>query len=277
MQSNERLKVLEKIEYLEKTCQWDKDVEDDPITIELKPDKVDYLCEKFGSKLINKIANRVAINHFEKQIKKGAFTIKEVRGYENYLSVKGGAILTCNHFSPYDNYAVYRTIKKDLGPSKCLYKVIREGNYTNFKGLYGFLFKHCNTLPLSSNIVTMKKFMGALKILLSRGEKVLIYPEQAMWWNYKKPRPMKNGAFQLAVKNNVPIIPIFITMEDSDILDADGFNTKIYTMHFLKPIFPRAELSQKDNIEFLKEENYRVWKETYEEVYGLKLEYLKEE
>ena len=119
----------------------------------------------------------------------------------------------------------------------------------------------------------MKKFMKSVSTLLKRGEKILIYPEQAMWWNYRKPRPMKNGAFKFAVKNNVPIIPSFITMQDTNKLDGEGFNIQEYTIWFLSPIYPKKELSEKENTEYLKEENYRVWKELYEKVYGIPLTY----
>ncbi len=273
MQSEYRLKILERIKEYEKQGLWDKDVEDDPETIELLPDKIDYLGEKFSTRFFNKIGNRLAINYYEKLIKKGLFVIKEINGLDNYRQVKTGAFITCNHFSVLDNYAIYRAIRDDIPKGHFLYKVIREGNYTNFKGLFGFLFRHCNTLPLSSNIKTMKKFMSSVSTLLDRGEKILIYPEQAMWWNYRKPRPLKNGAYRLAVKNNVPIIPSFITMEDTDKIDADGFPIQAYTIWFLPAIYPKNGLTDKENMEYLKDENYRVWKELYEKVYGIPLVY----
>ncbi len=272
MQSEYRLKVLKRIEEYEKLGLWDKDVEDDPETYELEPDMVDYLYKKPLSKVMNKIANRVAISYYEKKIRQKQMVIKEVIGLDNFLAVKGGAVITCNHFSVYDNYAVYRILRPYLNKG-ILHKVIREGNYTNFKGLFGFLFKHCNTLPLSSNFETMKKFMFAVETLLKNGEKILIYPEQGMWWNYKKPRPMKSGAFSFAVKNNVPIIPIFITMEDTDTIDPDGFKVQAYTMHVLPAIYPDKNLTYKENINYLKDENYKVWKETYENTYKIPLIY----
>ena len=66
-------------------------------------------------------------------------------------------------------------------PKRRFYRVIREGNYTSFPGFYGFLMRNCNTLPLSSNIITMKKFMLAVDELLKEGHFVLVYPEQSMW------------------------------------------------------------------------------------------------
>lgn len=274
MQSEQRLAVLKKIEEYEKNGLWDKDVEDDPESIPLTPDKADYLLEKPFAKFKTYIANKVAVSYYEKLIKKGQFVIKDIKGFENFDSVSGGAVITCNHFSVCDNYAIYRAIRKRLG-RRNLYKVIREGNYTNFKGLYGFFFRHCNTLPLSSDMQTMKKFFKSVDVLLKRGDKILIYPEQSMWWNYRKPRPMKNGAFRIAVRSNVPVIPAFITMEDTDALDSDGFKIQAYTIHFLKPIYPKDGLSEKQNSEMLKEENFKEWKEVYEDFYNTPLVYLK--
>ena len=272
--SPERLNVLAKIEENERAGLFNNDVEDDPPTIELLPNKVDYLNKKLSNKIATVIANKAGTAFFEKLIKNGQFIIKEIRGIENYLAVEGGALITCNHFNACDNYAVYRAIRPYLGKKK-LYKVIREGNFTNFPGPIGFFFRHCNTLPLSSNKDTMKKFMVAMNTLLARGEKILIYPEQAMWWNYRKPRPMKTGAFRFAVTCNVPIVPVFITMEDSETLDPNGFPVQEYTIHFLKPIYPNKELAKKENIDYLMNENYRVWVETYENFYNEKLKYLK--
>ena len=266
-------RLLEKIRLFENKGLFDVDINDDPETKVLMPDKVDYLGERFCTRVSTKIANRVAVWYYEKQIKKGNFIIKEIKGLENYIAVSGGAMITCNHFSPNDNYAIWRAIRSEFKNGKRLYKIIREGNYTNFGGLYGFFFRHCNTLPLSSNVKTMKKLFNAIDVLLSRGERILIYPEQAMWYNYRKPRPLKSGAFKFASKYNVPIIPAFITMEDTDKKDALGFNIPEYTIWFLPAVYPKCELSEKDNADYLKEENYRLWKELYEKVYGEKLTY----
>lgn len=277
MLSESRLNILKKIEEYERAGLWDKDVEDDPETIPLSPEKIDYLGEKLSSKIMNKIANHAAVSYYEGLIKKGDFVIKEIKGMENYRAVSSGAVITCNHFSVLDNYAVYRAIRGDFKKGQNLYKVIREGNYTNFKGLFGFFFRHCNTLPLSSNPKTMVKFLKSVKTLLNRGEKILIYPEQAMWWNYKKPRPMKNGAFKIAVMSNVPVIPVFITMIDTQKLDADGAPVQAYTMWFLPAIYPKDGLSEKENAEYMKEENYKAWKNVYEDFYKIPLKYETEE
>lgn len=274
--SPERLKILEKIAELEREEKWDIDVEDDPVTKTLMPDQIDYLNKKLTSKIANFFANKAGTAFYEKLIKNKQFIIKEVKGIENFLAVQGGAIITCNHFNVCDNYAVWRVIKPYM-KGKNLWKVIREGNYTNSPPPFGFILRNCNTLPLSSNVETMKKFMTAVNELLKRGEKILVYPEQAMWWNYKKPRPFKSGAFRFAATNLVPVIPFFITMEDSDILDPDGFYVQEYTINIMPAIYPDKDKTRNENMEDLRNKNFEAWKEVYEKTYNTKLEYAKKE
>ena len=270
--SAHKLELLRRIADLEEKQLWHLDVEDDPETYPLMPEKVDYLNEKFSNKIKNKIANIFGARFFDKMIANRQLIIKEVRGIENFTAVKGGKIVTCNHFSVGDNYAVWVALR-DYMDGRMLYKVIREGNYTNPPKPFGLFMRHCNTLPLSSQKATMVKFMKAFAELLRSGETILIYPEQGMWWNYRKPRPMQDGAFSLAVRNKAPIVPIFITMEDSDVLDPDGFFVQEYTMHILPAIYPDENLSLKDSKRDMKNKNYEAWVKTYEEFYGKPLKY----
>ena len=270
--SAHKLELLRRIEELEKSEQWHVDVEDDPETYPLMPDKVDYLDEKLSSKIMNKIANIAGARFFDKMIADRQLIIKEIRGIENFAAVEGGKIVTCNHFSISDNYAVWIALR-DYMNGKMLYKVIREGNYTNPPKPFGLFMRHCNTLPLSARTATMKKFLNAVKVLLERGETILVYPEQSMWWNYRQPKPMQDGAFSLAVKNKVPIVPIFITMEDSDILDPDGFFVQEYTINILPAIYPNETLSAKEARETMRKENYEAWVKVYEDFYKTPLVY----
>ena len=270
--SAHKLELLRRIAELEEKQLWHLDVEDDPETYPLMPDKVDYLNEKLSSKIKNKIANIAGARFFDKMIANRQLIIKEVRGIENFTAVTGGKIVTCNHFSVGDNYAVWVALRDHMA-GKLLYKVIREGNYTNPPKPFGLFMRHCNTLPLSSQIATMKKFLQAVNVLLKRGETILIYPEQGMWWNYRKPKPMQDGAFTLAVRNKTPIVPIFITMEDSDVLDGDGFFVQEYTIHILPAIYPDGSLSSADAKKKMKNENYEAWVRVYEEFYKKPLVY----
>lgn len=273
--SPERVAIVEKISEFEKLGKWSIDVEADPPTIPLTVNQVDYLKTKLINKILSKIVTQIAWIFIKNLVKTKKMIVKEIRGIENYLAVENqGCLITCNHFNPFDNFCIHYAILPYLRKKhKDLWVVIREGNYTNFPGFYGLIFRQCHTLPLSSNLSTMKKFMDAMKILLSRGEKVLIYPEQAMWWNYKKPRPLVNGAFKFAAENNSPVLPMFITMEDSNLIGDDGFPIQEYTLNILPAIFPDKDKTVKQNTQMLKDENYEAWKKVYEDFYKTPLTY----
>lgn len=276
--SEDRKEVLRKIDEYERKGWFDKDVENDPPSPELRPEDVDYLGKKLSSKIKTAIANKMGRKFFEKMIKEGAVVIDGMEGGENLRLLKDtGAVITCNHFGIPDNYILYHCIQKSL-KKKRLYKVIREGNYTGFSGLFGFLFRNCNTLPLSSNRRTMVNFMSAADTLLRRGEAVLIYPEQGMWWNYRKPRPFKIGAFKIAARAGVPVLPTFVTMKDDETkLDEHNYPLQHYTLHVMPPVYPDKTLSEKQAAEKMKEDAFALYKAKYEEVYGVPLAYLEEE
>lgn len=265
--SPEKQALLKRIEALELAGDFNADAELDPPAPQLLPEKADYLCKKPLNKLKRRVANLIGDRYFKGLIKKGILIVDGVTGEERLSALKNGAIVTCNHFSPMDNYAVFHAIRKRL-PKKYLYKVIREGNYTNFPGLYGFLFRHCNTLPLSSNRRTMINFFSAVDTLLKEGESILVYPEQSMWWNYRKPRPFKIGAFKMACRAGVPIVPVFISMQDdASRLDGDGYPLQRYTVHILQPVYPDETLAEKARAEKLLDETYALYQKAYETVY----------
>ncbi len=272
--SEERRGILEKIEEYEAMGWFDKPIENDPEAPELLPEKVDYLCKKASSRFKRRIANFIADRYFLGLIKKGVIIIDGVEG-EEYLEdgLKNGAIVLCNHFSPFDNYIVFHCIRKYL-PKEYLYKIIREGNYTNFPGLYGFFFRHCNTLPLSRNRRTLMNFLSAVDTLLRSGESILVYPEQEMWWNYRKPRPFKIGGFKMAYKAGVPVLPIFISMQDDEArLDEHGYPLQRHTVHILPPIYPDATLGEKAGAQAMLNTAQDLYRQKYEEVYGVPLMY----
>lgn len=272
--SQDRLAILEEIDRLEKEGKFDVDPEKNPPTIVLEPEDIDYLRSKRYSKIKRSVANKVGEKFLEELLKNEKLIIKEINGIENLEKVETGALITCNHFNPFDFFAVEKSFRKaEKDKDKKLYKVIREGNYTNFPGLYGFLFRNADTLPLSSNKRTMVNFMKAVNTILNKGDWILIYPEQSLWWNYRKPKPLKGGAFRIASRNNVPVIPIFITMKDSGIIGEDGFNVQEYYVNIKEPIYPNTELTEKQNTEIMKNKNYQIWKEIYEKFYDIPLQY----
>ena len=275
--AKDRVEVIKKIEQYEREGKFDVDVEQDPPGRTLMPDEIDYIHKSISDRLKTRFAFMIARRFVNNLIEEKQLIIKEMKGIENFKNLRSGAVITCNHFNPYDSFAIQLAYEAAEQPERTFYRVIREGNYTAFPGFYGFLMRHCNTLPLSSNLRTMKKFMDATDKLLQDGNFVLVYPEQSMWWNYRKPKPLKTGAYMFAARNNVPVLPCFITMKDSHIMGDDGFFVQEYTIHISEPIYPDSSLSKNEKIRKMMDENSRVWKEIYENEYHIPLRYTTEE
>ena len=274
--AQDRVAILQRIEEYEREGRFDEDVEDDPPSRELLPDEIEYVKKRAIKRLKTKFAYMIARRFLYDLIDEKKLIIKEIKGIEHFRNLNSGAVITCNHFNALDSFAIQLAYEAAEQQSRKLYRVIREGNYTSFPGFYGFLMRNCNTLPLSSNHETMHKFSEAMAQILGGGDLVLVYPEQSMWWNYRKPKPLKSGAYFLAAKNNVPVLPCFITMKDSDIIDKDGFPIQEYTVNISEPIYPAEGVSYRTNMNNMMEKNSEVWKNIYEAVYSIPLSYTTE-
>ena len=274
--SVDRVAIVRKIEELEREGRFDEDVEEDPPTKPLLPEDIEYLRKSMSEKLKTKFAFMIARRFVHQLIDEKKMIIKEIRGIEHFQNLNEGAVITCNHFNAFDSFAIQLAYEAANQPNRTFYRVIREGNYTSFPGFYGFLMRHCYTLPLSSHPKTMRKFIEAVNQVLQDGHFLLVYPEQSMWWNYRKPKPLKPGAYTFAAKNNVPILPCFITMKDSEILGEDGFFVQEYTIHIGEPIYPNDALPYREKVNDMMARNAAVWKKIYEEEYQIPLEYTTE-
>ena len=271
--AKDRVEILKKIEQFEREGRFGEDVEEDPPSRTLMPDEIEYGTKTVAQKVKSKMAFAAARRFVKSLIDDKKLIIKEIRGIENFKNLNSGAIITCNHFNAFDSFAIQLAYDAAEQPDRRFYRVIREGNYTSFPGFYGYLMRNCDTLPLSSNMHTMKKFMAAVDELLKEGHYILVYPEQSMWWNYRKPKPLKQGAFIFAYRNDVPVLPCFITMKDSDIMGEDGFYIQEYTIHVSEPIYPDKSLPYRESVKDLMNRNYNLWKDIYETEYQMPLVY----
>jgi len=243
--SESRLNTIKRIEQLEQEGKFDVDAWENPPFTPIKPGEVDYFHKKLSTRIKAKFCSRAVEKFIKKEEKKKSGMIKEIIGAEKLESLTSGAVITSNHFHPFDSYPITRMLKK-LKNKKKLHIVIAEHNYAGAKGFYGYVFKNYNTIPLAQNREVMIECFKAINHYLTIGDLVLIYPEQAMWLNYKKPRPLKEGAFRFAAKANVPVVACFVTMTDSQYLDNDGAPVQEYTLHVIDVIYPKPELSYKE-------------------------------
>lgn len=256
--------VLADIEKYERLGIFDHHTDPVDYSITLPVDKnFPYVVKGFFKKTRVFFLRQFVVYPFARRASKEYET--QVVGLEKIRGIKS-AIITSNHVNKFDSLAIQHAMM----PRKT-YVVAAEFN--NVSGRFGEMMRVGGMLPLSSDFSAQKNFMKAVHYYLSHKKFVLMYPEQAMWWNYEKPRPLKEGAFVLAVKNDVPIIPVFITFRPSGLFDDNGIEKKYFTLNFMDPIYPKREYNYRQNVEYMKKENERVCREKYEEVYGCKLKF----
>ncbi len=216
----------------------------------------------------NKIANKTV-----KKISKELYPDIIINGLEKLDSadLSKGAIITSNHFNPLDSYNVRKIVEVKL--HKKLYIVVQDTNLA-MPGFLGFLFNNIEIIPLSkSPNYIIKKFIPELKKILAKGDFVLIYPEEEMWFNYRLPRPCKRGAYQFAHELDVPIISCFVKMIDTNITDNDEFNKVKYEVSIIKVIYPEVNESIRSDSKKMAEVDYEARKKAYEDAYNKKLNY----
>lgn len=264
-------KVINNIKNAVKEKNFNVKVEvDDP---NLTPEQKDEIISNYinkQSKLLYKISNGFSnfiISFFTWLVNKDT----KIKGLENIKDIKTGAIITSNHFNPLDN-TIIRKFARETGKKK-LYIVGQETNLA-MPGIIGFLMNHCYIIPITDRISYMKKtFPETLNKRLSKNDFILIYPEQEMWFNYRKPRPPKPGAYYYAAQNNVPVISCFVEIIDTKEKETEEFNKTKYILHILPTIYPDSTKTVKENTAWMMEQDYKQKKTAYEEAYNKKLNY----
>ena len=173
-----------------------------------------------------------------------------------------GAVCVCNHF----NYVDTLFVRHAVGYYRSYHTM---APFNNKKGWGGHIIRHGGMLPFSTNMTAMKGFLRETERLLKAGKIVNFYAEQALWLNYQKPRPMKDGAFYYAVKYGVPVLPLFCTFQKS----KRGHIRKL-RIHILPAIYPGETLPKTERLADVKARAETAWKECYERAYGTQLKYL---
>ena len=194
-------------------------------------------------------------------------------GLEHLVNLpRGGAIVTSNHFDQLDALTINCLAKK---MHRNLSIVIEDTNLM-LPGFFKYLMNYIGTIPLvnSANYIG-NDFFDHLHTALDQEKWVLIYPEQEMWWNYRKPRKLQRGAYYFAAKQNVPIISIFVEIRNTEKIEKKNpnFYQTQYIVHVLPVIFPDVTLSLKANSEKMMQKDYQQKVKAYERIYQKKLDY----
>jgi len=272
--NEERLKVIENIKNNIANNKLNSKVElNDPVmTDELREKYImnfDGMRRTLSKRIKRWEARKIAKNY----TKLFNFGTTKIIGLKNLEAVKSGAIITGNHFNPMDTTVIMYALEK-VGKFKHLDIVIEEENVL-MEGQTGFILNNCGTIPISKSQAYLENnFMPTIKKFLNNKDMILIYPEEEMWFNYRKPRPCKIGAYHIATKFNVPIIPMFTEMREIEgKYDENGFNKLKFILHIMPAIYPDESKSFREAKMELRDKDYQLKVAAYEKAYGKKLDY----
>ena len=201
----------------------------------------------------------------------GLENLKKLKEHPACADGKPHFIVTSNHFNPLDNLCVKKMTRKVYGVEP--YIVIQASNLAA-SGVIGELFNYLDHIPVSKSASYIRgEFIEHMRKTLDKGFPILIYPEEEMWFNYRKPRTNKRGAFYFAAELNVPIVPCFVEILDTTRPDNDEFFESEYIIYVLEPIYPDPNKSVRANSIEMAAKDYELKKAAYEKAYGKKLDY----
>ena len=218
-----------------------------------------------------KLKNRVARAIVDAWIRKWSDGINQIEGMEKLEALHGPAFLTSNHFNPFDN-GIHRTLTRQAGRGHLV--AISQGTNFVMPGVNGFVLRNIDVIPLIQEPSYMNgAFRQLMQNHLDANHFILIYPEQEMWFNYRKPRPQKRGAFLFAAQYGVPVVPTFVELVDLPEEVAPGFHDVRMVLHVLDPIFPDPAKSVRENSFAMCEADYAAKTACYQRCYGKPLTY----
>ena len=192
-----------------------------------------------------------------------------IDGIEN-LPDSPTAFITGNHYNQFD---VLLIGKLALKKRQRLFIVVEASNLA-MPHLIGWAVRNFDSLPIDHDFHYLSRiFPKKLAQVLSKPGWILIYPEEELWFNYRKPRPLKKGAYYYAAKFNQPIISTFTEIQATskrELFQRDFYKTK-KILHILPTIYPNPDLKIRENMQRMAEIDYRQKKAAYEKYYQRKL------
>ena len=167
-----------------------------------------------------------------------------VKGRKNLkkhkAELKDGAVTISNHVHKWDFIAITKALRYRFP------RVVVWSN--NVRSEDAFLIRMMGGVPIpDNNMEAMIAFTKAIDGYLRSGGFLQIYPEGSMWEYYMPIRPFKRGAASIAIKNNVPVLPMAFSYRKPSKLRAKLFKQPAcYTLTIGEPLFPEIGLDRRE-------------------------------
>lgn len=173
-----------------------------------------------------------------------------LKDYHNQL--KGGAITIANHCHRHDAEAIFLAVKSNLTKTRVpMFAANFNTKDLSFLRMVGGV----PLPPAEMGSAAMKKFNEAFDEFHKRGYWFHIFPEACKWDWYKPLRPFQKGAFSMAYKYGMPIVPCTITWRPrTGIYRLFGpKEMPLMTVRISEPILPDTHAPRKSEVDRMRE------------------------
>lgn len=218
-------------------------------------DNYKYICHNWMFNLISSILTLVIypiLYIFNK-----VFLGFKIENKEKLKNVKGGKITISNHIHPLDC-----TMNGIINfPNRVYFPTLAS----NFKiPLVRHIIRILYAIPIPAKVSQKEKFLEEISKTLKNNKTIHMYPEGALWPYYDKIRKFKNGAFKMAVKSDVPIVPIIYVLKEPKGIYKLYKKKKCINAIVLDAIYPNKDIPMWQRAEEMKQracksmENYKM-------------------
>ena len=211
-----------------------------------------YNDESFHSRF-HHFLNRTMLRFMVRWLNRVRYGLKIV-GKENLRKnkkfFKNGAMTVCNHVYRWDMACVLDA----TGYKTTWFPIYGD----HMRGSDMWFMRYLGGVPLPETRSGMRPFAEAFDEYHRRGNWLHFFPESCSWKFYAPIRPFKKGAFTMAYRYNLPVIPMVLSYRPRTGIYKwfDKPEIPLVTLHVGEPVFP-------DQSKNIKEESHRLLLEAH--------------
>ena len=162
---------------------------------------------------------------------------------KNKKLLKNGAITVANHVYRWDFLAVVQAVAT-LGRRRVWFPALAD----NLNTKDAVQIRSAGGIPVpESGMGATRRFNEAFDILVSKKKWIHVFPEQCRWNWYEPIRPFQMGAFALAYRYDLPIIPMAFSYRPLTGWRKLFFKTPLVTLTIGEPILPNQNEKRKED------------------------------
>ena len=184
-----------------------------------------YLTNSFGFKLRNvkdpQMIKKIRLGYSQAQLDALNITVKTENSEK--LPQSGQYLVVVNHKSIIDPPIVEVSLKKTeiFGPW-----IAKKELYNSF--FFGLFVRNAGSILLDREKSQMSGFFAETKKAMKRGESIFIFPEGTRNKTDEPLSPFKEGSRLIALKNRLPILPLYIKTDANKALKNALNDSKLH-------------------------------------------------